>query len=159
MRWDEFELACSEIATIALERFERDQLVLLGTIRPDGSARISPCEVDLAAGRLFLGMMWRSKKALDLLRDPRIVVHSVTCDRNGTDGDVKLYGRALDEREPDVREAFHDAIRERIDWAPGEPEFHLFSLDVTSAGYVVFGENGYALAWDPERGLRRWAVH
>jgi len=39
-------------------------------------------------------MMWRSKKALDLLRDPRIVVHSVTSNKDGTDGDVKIYGRA-----------------------------------------------------------------
>ncbi len=158
MRWDEFERGCPEIAAIARERFQRDQLVMLATIRGDGSPRISPCEVDLAVGRLFLGMMWRSKKALDLLRDPRIVVHSVTCDRSGTDGDVKLYGRVLDERQPEVRYAFREAIRARIDWAPDEPEFHLFSLDVESAAYIVFGESGYAIAWDPKRGLRRRAV-
>lgn len=158
MRWDEFELACSEIATMARERFEKDQLVMLGTIRLDGSARISPCEVDLAAGRLFLGMMWRSKKALDLLRDPRIVVHSVTYNRDGTDGDEKLYGRVVDELDTDVRRAFRDAITARIDWAPDEPEFHLFSLDVESAVYIVFGEGGHALTWDLHRGLRRQAV-
>lgn len=158
MRWDEFERGCPEIAAIARERFHRDQLVMLATIRGDGSPRINPCEVDFAVGRLFLGMMWRSKKALDLLRDPRIVVHSVTCDRSGTDGDVKLYGRVLDERQPEVRYAFREAIRARIDWAPDEPEFHLFSLDVESAAYIVFGESGYAIAWDPKRGLRRRAV-
>ena len=90
MRWEDFLRACPEMGTLAQERFEHDQLVMLGTLRPDGSPRISPCEVDFATGELFLGMMWRSPKALDLLRDPRLVVHSVTCDRSGHDGDVKL---------------------------------------------------------------------
>jgi hypothetical protein len=92
--------ACSELGDLASDRFRSDELVMLGTLRPDGSARISPCEVDVAAGHLFLGMMWRSPKALDLYRDPRIVVHTVTCNREGTYGDLKLYGRALDVPDP-----------------------------------------------------------
>ena len=119
MRWDEFERACPEIGELARDRFARDQLVLVGTIRADGSPRISPNECDFAGGRLFVSMMWRSRKALDLLRDPRVAIHSVTCDKAGTDGDVKLYGRVVDERDPDVRSAFRDAIRARIDWALG----------------------------------------
>jgi hypothetical protein len=159
MRWDAFEEACPEIAALARERFRRDQLVMVGTIRRDGSPRISPNEPDLAADRLFVSMMWRSKKALDLLRDPRLVVHSVTCDRAGTDGDVKLYGRVVDERDPEIREAFRDAIRARIDWAPDEPNFHCFSVDVEAAGYTRFSAQeedaeNRALAWDPGRGLR-----
>lgn len=155
MRWDGFERACPEIATLARERFERDQLVMLGTVRRDGSPRISPCECDFAAGRLFVSMMWRSRKALDLLREPRIVVHSVTSNKDGTDGDVKLYGRIVDEQDPEVRSAFRDAIRTRIDWAPDEPNYHCFSVDVEQAGYIRFGDDKSALAWDPERGLRR----
>jgi hypothetical protein len=154
VRWDEFERACPDIATLARERFVRDELVIVGTIRRDGSPRISPNEVDFAAGRLFVSMMWRSRKALDALRDPRVAVHSVTANRMGTDGDVKLYGRLVDERDPEVRAAFRDAIRARIDWAPDEPSYHCFSLDVASAGYVRFGEGARALAWHPHRGLR-----
>lgn len=154
VRWDAFERACPEIAATARTRFVEDELVLVGSIRRDGSPRISPNEVDLAAGRLFVSMMWRSMKALDLLRDPRVVVHSVTTNRMGTEGDVKLYGRVVDEREPDVRAAFRDAIRARIDWAPDEPNYHCFSVDVASAGYIRFGDDAVALAWDPERGLR-----
>ena len=156
MRWDAFEEACPEIASMARARFEKDQLVMVGTVRRDGSPRISPNEVDLAAGRLFVSMMWRSKKALDLMRDPRVVIHSVTCDKSGSDGDIKLYGRVVDERDADVREAFRDAIRARIDWAPDEPEFHCFSLDVESAGYTRFSEiDGHrALSWTPDVGIR-----
>lgn len=158
MRWDAFEDACPEIAVGARERFQRDQLVLVGTIRRDGWPRISPNEVDLAAGRLFVSMMWRSRKALDLLRDPRLVVHTVTTNREGTDGDVKLYGRVIDERDPEIRTAFRAAIRARIDWEPEEPNYHCFSVEVSSAAYVVFGERPRALAWDPGRGLRELPV-
>ena len=159
MRWDAFTRSCPEIAELAEVRFRADDLVLLGTIRADGSARISPCEVDFAVGRLFLGMMWRSKKALDLQRDPRVAVHSVPSDRMNAGGDVKLYGRVVDEPDPDVRAAFRTAILARIDWAPDEPEYHLFSLDVEQAGYTVFGDGSYALSWTPASGLRRLTLH
>jgi hypothetical protein len=36
-------------------------------------------------------MMWQSRKALDLLGDPRCVVHSTVTDRAGTEGDVHLF--------------------------------------------------------------------
>ncbi len=156
MRWESFEAACPEIAGLARERFAKDELVMLGTIRADGSPRITPCEVDLAAGHLLLGMMWRSKKALDLQRDPRCAVHSVTCDRMGTDGDIKLYGQMDDIQNPELRATYRAAIKARIDWEPDEPRFHLFSLDIESAGYVVFGDKGYGMAWDLQQGLRRW---
>jgi hypothetical protein len=156
VRWDEFEQACPEIATLAIERFRRDELVMLGTVRRDGGPRISPNECDFAEGRLFVSMMWRSKKALDLLRDPRIVVHSVTCDRKNTDGDVKVYGRIVDEQDHGVREAFRAAIRDRIDWAPDEPEYHCFSVDVEQAGFIRFTPHSIEIArWTPGTGLHR----
>jgi hypothetical protein len=155
MAWDAFEIACPELANRARARFAKDELVMLGTIRANGAPRISPCEVDFADGHLLLGMMWRSNKALDLLRDPRCVVHSVTCDRMGTDGDLKLYGRMTDVRDSELRQAYRRAIKTRIDWEPDEPEFHLFSLDVEAAGFTIFGDDHHALAWDPVMGLRR----
>src|SRR5213593_3095528 len=155
MNWERFAGAAPELAELAGARFRKNGLCLVGTLRRDGSPRISPCEIDFAAGELLLGMMWRSRKAIDLLRDPRIVVHSVTSDRKGAEGDVKLYGQAVDISDPDVREAYRRAIKHRIGWAPDEPEYHLIALDVHSAGYIVFGDEGYALAWDPERGLPR----
>jgi len=100
LRWHEFAAACPEIATLAENRFRADQLQLVGTIRKDGSARISPNEVDLAAGELFVGMMWQSRKALDLARDPRCVLHSVPSDKDNPGGDVKLYSTAVDVRDP-----------------------------------------------------------
>jgi hypothetical protein len=52
MRWSEFEVACPEIADLARERSEKDQIVLVGTIRRDGSPRISPESEDFAVDRL-----------------------------------------------------------------------------------------------------------
>jgi len=155
MRWDEFAEACPEIAEAAVERFRRQELCMLGTLRADGSPRISPCELDLADGELLLGMMWRSRKALDLLRDPRCVLHTCTTDRMGTEGDAKIYGNAVNVRDPELRESYREAIRQRIDWAPDEPHFHAFAIDVRSAGYISFAEPRTVITWDPERGTLR----
>jgi len=156
MTWEEFAAACPELAALGEERLRGQELCLVGSLRRNGWPRISPCEPDFAAGRLFLGMMWQSPKARDLLRDPRCVVHSCTSDRIGTQGDFKLYGRAVDVKDQKLRKAYRDAIRARIDWAPEEPDYHLFAIDVESAGFVIFGDDRYGLAWDPSNGLRRW---
>jgi hypothetical protein len=154
MHWDEFARACPEIAEHATERFRRQELSMLGTLRADGSPRISPCELDFAAGHLILGMMWQSRKALDLLRDPRCVLHTCTTDRMGTEGDAKIYGRAIDVRDPALRQTYRDTVKERIDWAPDEPNFHAFAVDVESAGFITFAEPKTVIAWDPGRGTR-----
>jgi hypothetical protein len=157
LRWDEFTNACPEIAEQARERFERDQLVLLGTVSRDGWPRISPCELDFVEGHMFLGMMWRSPKALDLMRGSPLVVHSVQADRRATEPDIKLSGHAKDMADPLMRGAFREAIRKRIDWAPEEPRFHLFSFDVERAAVLGFAnEVETVTTWDPERGVRTW---
>jgi Pyridoxamine 5'-phosphate oxidase len=158
MRWDAFTAACPEIATLGEERLRGHELCLLGTLRRDGSPRISPCEPDFAAGRLLIGMMWQSRKAVDLLRDPRYVIHSCVSDRAGDEGDFKLYGRAANVADPELRTIYCDTIRARSDWAPDEPTFHLFEFDVDAAGFVIFGDESHGMAWNPARGLRRWSI-
>lgn len=154
MRWEEFVSACPRLARLGQTRFAKDQLVFVGTLRKDGWPRISPCEVDIAAGHLLLGMMWRSAKALDLLRDSRVAVHSVTCDREGGDGDLKLYGRAVDIRDAPLRETYRRAITARIGWAPDEPSYHLFSIDIERAAFIKFGRGKRVMVWDTTHGLR-----
>jgi len=158
MRWDEFADACPEIAALGEERLRKNELCLVGTLRQDGSPRISPCEPDFAAGHLLLGMMWQSRKALDLLRDPRCVIHSCVSDRMGSEGDFKLYGRAIDIQDLAQREIYRQTILARIGWEPEEPNYHLFAIDIASAGFATFSDEHYALAWDPDKGLRRLAL-
>jgi hypothetical protein len=157
MRWDEFAAACPELAELGEERLRKRELCLVGTIRKNGFPRISPVEPEFVDGELMLGMMWRSPKALDLLRDQRCVVHSVVSDRNGTEGDFKLYARAVEVDDPERRARYRAAVKERIDWEPTEGNYHLFALDVDSAGFVIFTGERFGLAWDPGRGLRRWS--
>jgi hypothetical protein len=154
MRWQEFAEACPEIAEPATQRFRTQELCMLGTLRADGAPRISPCELDFVAGHLILGMMWQSRKALDLLRDPRCVLHTCTTDRMGTEGDAKIYARAVDVRDPKLRQNYREVLKERIDWAPDEPNFHTFSIDVRSAGFISFAEPKTVIAWDRDRGTR-----
>ena len=40
--------------------------------------------------------MWQSRKALDLLCDPRCYLQSAVTDRNVTGGEFKLRGRAIE---------------------------------------------------------------
>lgn len=159
MRWDEFSRACPELAALGEERLRGRELCLLGTLRRNGYPRISPVEPEFVDGELMLGMMWLSPKALDLRRDPRCAVHSVVSNRHGTEGDFKLYGRAVDIPDPERRGRYRATIKARIDWEPSEPSFHLFAIDVESAGFVIFGKDGYGLAWDRSSGgLRRWPM-
>jgi hypothetical protein len=145
MRWDAFTEACPELAGLGEERFRRAEVMLLGTLRKNGWP-------------LLVGMMWQSPKARDLQRDPRFVAHSIVTNRSGAEGDFKLYGRAREIGDAETRARYAAAIKARTDWEPPEPKFHVFALEVDSAGFVVFGEERYGLAWDPDRGLRRWRV-
>jgi hypothetical protein len=155
MNWGAFATASPELAALGRERFELRELCMLGTLRRNGWPRISPCELDFVGDELLLGMMWHSPKALDLLRDDRCVLHSCTSDRLGTEGDFKLYARAQDQQDETVRDAYRAAIRARIDWEPAG-RFHLFAMDVESAGFLHFGDNAYGMAWEPTSGTRRW---
>ena len=135
MNWSDFKLESPELAALGEERFERTGLVLVGTIRKDGWPRISPVEPLIFEGQLYLGMMWQSRKALDLLRDPRCAVNSIVSDKDGTEGDIKLFDIAVDVVDLQIRRRYGDALFEKIGFKPEEPEFHLFSVNIRSASF------------------------
>ncbi len=147
--WAAFTAEAPELSAIGTERFGRTGLALVGTSRKDGSPRISPCEPYFIDGDLYLGMMWQSRKALDLVRDPRCVVHSTVSDKQGTEGEFKAYGLARDEPEPERRTRYGDVLEQQIAWRPSEP-YHLFSLDIIAVGYCRFsGETQTIRRWRP----------
>jgi hypothetical protein len=99
--------------------------------------------------------MWQSLKALDLRRDGRCVVHSVVTGTEGTEGDVKLYGRGLEIDGDDNLAAFEErdrygaALYARIGWRP-TGDFHLFTLDIDEVGYFkVEGADHRFWHWRP----------
>jgi hypothetical protein len=137
VKWSGFAAVSPKLAALGEERMEEHGLILLGSLRRDGSPRISPVEPLIVDGELELGMMWQSKKALDLLRDPRCHVHTIVTDRDGTEGEFKLWGLARDLDRP-VRDRYCTALEAKIGWRPKEP-FHCFAIDIESAAYRIFG--------------------
>jgi hypothetical protein len=145
--WDGFRAADPAFAALCEERVDGVGLVLVGTLRRNGWPRISPVEPLITDGSLYLGMMWQSKKALDLLADPRCVVHSTVTDKGGTEGDVKIYGCAVDIVDPDEREGYAVALHSRIGWRP-DGDFHLFGVDIDEVGYFrAVGEGHEVRHW------------
>jgi hypothetical protein len=148
MNWGEFKSEAPELAALGGERFDRTGVAMVGTLRKNGWPRISPVEPLIVDGNLYLGMMWQSRKALDLLRDPRCTVHTTVSNRNGSEGEFKLYGRAIDVQDAAMRRRYCQALYETFDWGPGEEEvFHLFSVDIESAAFGIIE--------DGERWVRR----
>jgi len=152
MRWGEFERAAPELATLGRERFEKARLALIGTLRLDGSPRISPVEPYLVAGHLLLGMEWPTSKARDLVRDPRCTLHSAVSDPDGADGEFKLYGRALLVEDEAIVTAPSEAW-----WHGRRPgSYRVFSMDIESAAFIGWDTefNQMRLVrWSPADGL------
>lgn len=139
-KWSDFEREAPALSALIHQRFKATDLLLLGTLRKDGFPRISPTEWILFEGELVLGGIWHAKKALDLLRDPRCALHSTTSNKDGQEGDAKMWGRATPlagERE----EAYWQWVLEQTGWSTNDPA-HIFTIDFESAAYVVFTGEG-----------------
>ena len=157
MTWGEFAEAAPELAAAAENLFEKCGVIFVGTIRRDGSPRISPVEPYIVDRQLYLGMMWKSLKALDLLRDSRCTVHNAIRDRFASDGEFKLHGRASNVQDLEERSRFGDAVYKKIGWKPEEPNYHLFSIDIHSAGlFTADGNKRLVKRWRAGEGLTRF---
>ena len=100
-------------------------------------------------------MIHRSVKALDLRRDPRVAVHTWLPGKDNPEGDIKLYGRAVELTDPAIKRAYEEAIFARSGWRPSEP-YHCFAFDLRSAGLVRFDDAGREVwSWRPGQPLRR----
>jgi hypothetical protein len=74
LTWEELERAAPDIA--ARTSCSNGSSLSSSDLTKNGSPRVNPCEAYVIDGHLLLNMMPRSLKALDLLRDPRIYVHT-----------------------------------------------------------------------------------
>ncbi len=133
--WQQFATQSPDLAARGAAQFARTGLALVGTLRRDGWPRISPVEPFIADGQLYLGMMWRSRKALDLLRNPRCMVHSTVSNRDGSEGEFKVYGLAVEVTDVNERERFADVVHAAIGYRPQEPEFHCFAIAIESVAF------------------------
>jgi pyridoxamine 5'-phosphate oxidase-like protein len=136
VRWAEFAIAAPEMAALGRELLEARRVVLIATVRRDGSPRISCAEPVALEGDLYLGMMLRSRKAVDLRRDPRLVIHNPICSNAGDEVEFSLKGQAIEVHDVEVRRRFVEAVAEMTTWK--EPHFHLFAIDIDSAALIKY---------------------
>jgi hypothetical protein len=153
LTWRELEGAAPEIARLGRERLEGVGVAFLGTLRPDGRPRISPVEAHVARGHLLIGVMPRSLKLRDLERDRRCTLQSAVTDPDSGEGELKLYGRANEVGEDELR-----ASADRAWWArrPRE-DATVFSFEIDEAAFVSWEvERGEMTVrtWSPRRGAR-----
>ncbi len=92
--WSAFEREAPALAGAVHARLTATLHCILGTLRADGSPRLTGLEVHFGEGELWLAMMPDSRKADDLRRDPRFALHSAP-DVELVDGDAKVGGRAV----------------------------------------------------------------
>ena len=141
MRWEELSEREPRLAERAHDRLITPGVLFVATIRRDGTPRLSPVEPLIFQGDLFLSMMWQSHKAIDLLRDERILVHSIITSRDGGEGEVKLRGRAVAVDDRDTRARYCDAVSV-LGWRPEEPWFHLFRIEIEDLTLIRYAGNG-----------------
>lgn len=154
MNWNEFKAVAPELAEAGEKLFERVGVVMVGSLRKDGSPRISPVEPLFAGGELYLGMMPESFKAQDLLRDGRCTIHNVISDKNAVEGEFKVNGLARNVQDEAERQLYCDELKKKIGWSPEGLPFYLFAVQVQSAG--LFLMQGHADNTNDARLVKKW---
>ena len=148
--WSDITAEAPDLAGKVEARLTAHKHHVMATLRADGSPRVSGTEVVVTDDDLYLGSMWRARKALDLLRDPRVAVHSNPGDETMEGGDAKLDATAVEV--PDGHPA-KEAVRGDLEST--EP-FHLFRLDLRSVTLTEVDHDAEVLhvhLWRPGRGV------
>lgn len=140
MHWGQISGQQPKLAALGLQRLGEPGVVLVGTIRRDGTPRISPVEPLFWEGDLWLSMPWGSRKAVDLLRDPRVLVHSVVSGRDGTMGEYKLRGVAVAEDDARLQTRYASVVQSQLGWVPTPGRFHLFWVDVADVTFIRYDD-------------------
>jgi hypothetical protein len=153
--WDDVVRAAPELAAAVRARFDAHRHKVLGTLRADGSPRLSGIEVIFRDGELWLGMMPESRKAFDLRRDPRLALHSATVDPELLEGDARISGRAVEVTGVGAMTALVEGDARHED---GAPAGHVFRVDVTELMTIRIGDPADHLvisSWHERRGVER----
>lgn len=152
-QWANFEAVAPMLAAQGRELIEHFRFVLVGTIRRDGTPRISPVEARLVRGHLMLVMIPGTLKARDLVRDPRILVNSPITHPDDPNREFKLRGRVIEIQDPELREATASAIEATSGWRPPDG-WHFFALDIEDVVFLAW-QNGILdlTRWNRDHGL------
>lgn len=83
-----------------------------------------------------------------------MLVHSVVANRDGSEGEYKVRGRAVLEEDEGVQSRFADVVSEQLGWCPEVGKFHLFRVDVEDVTFIRWDDatnDEYVTRW-PEGG-------
>jgi hypothetical protein len=141
VRWADFEIQQPDLAELGKRKLGEPGLVIVGTIRRDGSVRLSPVSPHFWDDDLCLSMASTSRKVGDLIRDDRLVVHNAPGRRDGGDGEYKVRGRAVLEAVLATQSKFASTVKELYGWGPEVGSFHLFRVDVLDLTFIDRGRS------------------
>ena len=152
--WSAFASDAPELATAVRDVLKRHGFAFAGTIRRDGSPRISPVEVHISDNRLFVVLIPDTAKAHDLDRDPRITLQTPIASAGAPGLEVKLRARTSDVLDPGLRAAMAASVEEASGWRPGE-QWRYCELLLSSVAMLDWVDGDMILhRWDAPRGLR-----
>ncbi len=154
MRWGEVQQQQPRLGQLAQDRLIAPGVLLVVTIRRDGTPRLSPVEPFVLDGELWLSMMLGSRKAADLHRDPRVLVHSVVARPDGEEGELKLRGSARSIEDTLAQQRYADAVTQTLPWSPEVGRFHLFTVDIDQVTFLRYDNatgDQHLVLWPPGR--------
>jgi hypothetical protein len=156
-RWRDIVDSEPEFAQAVQLLFDAGRHKTIATLRKDGAPRISGIEAQFADGELWFGMMDNSRKLADVLRDPRIALHSPSTeppedptDSDAWAGDAKLSGRVVE-----MPAAMKQAVAE------GSPPGGYFTIDIEEVVVTRLGKPADHLdvtLWRPGQPLKTMLV-
>ncbi len=152
--WSQFEAQAPELAERVRLRFESHIHAVMGTLRLDGSPRLSGMEAPIRDGHLWLGMMPGSHKVADLRRDPRFSLYSSPDTEDLSLGDARIDGQAV-AATPEEVDLFVAGHRMPIENPDAMVLFttHIFRAALTR----VEGQELVIDTWTPADGLREFS--
>lgn len=144
-QWADIEKSEPGLASRIRARFEGHPHHVLGTVRLDGSPRLSGINVFFNDGRLWFGSMASARKVDDIRRDSRVAFYSATLDEHMNGGDASISGTA--------RPLSAETVSV---WRPESPtDGDFFEVDIIRLHLVeVVAEELVVSMWDNARGLR-----
>ena len=156
LSFDAFHAAAPSIASQIRNKFEATGMCMLATLRKDGSPRLSAVEVMFDNGRLMVGMMPGSVKALDLLRDPRCSLMTTIADKDDLSGEGKLFAHAVAWTDPAEIARFLGSAAERLEMdVEAFDGSHVFEIQVSGAAWQhVDGDAFVTESWNEGQPIR-----